>query len=138
MSQYCLELQRYFEAKCDAFYVAYIRAKQLIEKKDRTTKEKFEFADWTRRVKIEKEEIEKVIEDFKAREMPIIVTKKSEVVALISFFGKHPVDKWDILYQNGQYLRAFPKDQLSQDFLEAYLRKDQKKMMNLLKYAYKL
>lgn len=135
MSQY--EMQRYFKDKCSAFYTAYREAKRLSSLEQKCAKQKFACADWIRRTDEELKEITRLIEDFNFYKIPIIVTEKAEVIALLSFFGNHSVEKWDILYTPVQYLKGFPQDELSQNFLHAYLNKDQKKMIELLKHAVK-
>lgn len=64
--------------------------------------------------------IEHVIESIKKRNYTIIVTSKEEVFALMAFFRENSVEVYRIINVE-EDLSCFPTDDMSKEFLEAYI-----------------
>ena len=129
------EMQCYFRDKCRAFYTAYKEAKRLSLIKKKCAGEKFSFEEWTLRTEDEQKGIDKLVQEFKEKGIPIIIYEKEQIVAILSYFSKNCPLNWPTIYLTDQYLKEFPKDKLSQQFLSAYRSGDKKVMVELLKHA---
>lgn len=77
-------------------------------------------------------QVEGIIWKMKDQEIPIIVTSKIQIVVLMVFFmGAKLVDN-EIIDISEKNLFSFPKDDMSQEFLKAYLSKDDDEMEKVI------
>lgn len=137
-------LQSYFKSLCKSHYIAYTQFKQLEDKQEeyvmnlylqaegKPRKESLVYKDegyhklieegvfWNNRLKQIKEEIRIVLEH--AKDNSITVTSKEEIIALIGFFYRNKVKKYQIINTDAKVLNSFPTgEKMYEEFLQAYL-----------------
>ena len=141
MDQYTL--QSYFESVCKSFYIAYTQEKRSEEIWEELHKENHpvEFdvlrmllSNFWEKQLWEKNfyQIREIISEMKEQEFSIIVTSREEVVTLMAFFREVNLEDNEIINVREEYLPSFPKDEMSQKFLKAYLSKDDAEMKKVI------
>lgn len=78
-------------------------------------------------------QVESLISKVKEEEISIIVTSREEVVTLIAFFRYAKLVDNEIIDVSEEALSSFPQDDMSQDFLKAYLSKEDAEMKKVIK-----
>lgn len=129
-------LQRYFRDKCRAFYTAFKEVKRINILPNKSEREILELKNWIHRTNMEFDDIIFILREFKKENLQVIVTEKAQVIILLGFFCRNPLTEWKIIYCNEDYINNFPKDELSMEFLKAYLDEDYRKIIDLFKYEY--
>lgn len=145
MNEYAL--QSYFKKLCNIYYFAYEQMElskkaeneadsiaedpvkewqEIVARKDFWTKE---FIRCETRIS----EILKVIYE---RKFHIIITSREEVYALISIGYSSGPRRFRVINTKEEYLRSFPEDEMSKEFLEAYLSEDDEKMIEVINKYY--
>lgn len=137
-------LQSYFKSLCESHYIAYTQLKRLEDEqeeyvmnlcsqvKEKRRKELLVYKDeeyhkmleegifWNNRLKHVREEIRIVLEH--AKDNSIIVTSREEIIALIEFFYRDKVKKYQIINTDAKILELFPTgEKMYEEFLQAYL-----------------
>lgn len=72
--------------------------------------------------------IEDILETIKRENYSIIVTKKEEVFTLMAFYRDYYVEFYRIINVEEKYLECFPTDDMSKEFLEAYISENDEEM----------
>lgn len=78
-------------------------------------------------------QVERVISEMKEQEISIIVTSKVQIVVFIAFFRNATLEDNEIIDVSEKALSSFPTDEMSQEFLKAYLSKDDAEMKKVIK-----
>lgn len=78
-------------------------------------------------------QVESVISEVKEQEFFIFVTSKEKVIVLMAFFRNAKLEDNEIIDVSGDVLSLFPKDEMSQEFLKAYLSKEDAEMKKVIK-----
>lgn len=74
-----------------------------------------------------------IISEMEEQEIPIIVTSKTQIVVLMAFFRDAKLEDDEIIDVSEKALSSFPTDEMSQEFLKAYLSKDDAEMKKVIK-----
>lgn len=77
-------------------------------------------------------QIESIILEMKKQEFSIIVTSKVHIVALMAHFKSERLQDNEIIDVSEEALSLFPQDEMSQEFLKAYLSKDDDEMEKVI------
>lgn len=103
---------------------------KLQKEAERYTKKRAEYSSqiliWKERVSCLKEEITYVIQLLEN----VIVITKEEVIVFIEFFQEKGFNE-NKINTDEQYLQSFPKDEISEQFLEIYLCQNSEKLKEL-------
>lgn len=78
-------------------------------------------------------QVESLISKVKEEEIFVTITSREEVVTLIAFFRYAKLVDNEIIDVSEEALSSFPKDEMSQDFLKAYLSKEDAEMKKVKK-----
>ena len=109
--------QSFFKSLCKANYLAYEEVRRLNKLNQEETSEKL---NWIMRMAATYNIIAHTLKDMIDNKQSIIVTSKEEVMALIVFYNENTIAGNGVVNLDKMYMDVYPKDKISQRFLQAY------------------
>lgn len=127
-------LQSYFKSLCTSYKIVIDEVDRIIAgpwPQGLPTSKLKAITFWNHLASQKLNEVTNLIEILKREKSKIIITSYYEVVILIHFFKNHKISEYDIINMNEEFLDAFPKDEISLQFLQAYIEEDNSIIVSL-------